>query len=626
MANRRKILILLLFLIPPVWIATLVGRYGITVPFWDAWELVPLLERVQSGNLAFSDLWAPHGDHRIFFPEVIMLALAQLSAWNITWELIINFMLVSLTLLVFCHLLRQTVDSSWPWVSILFSCFIFSPVQWENFSWGWQLQIFLSNLAMGVAVWSVTQWPGRWRGICLAIGAALIASYSFANGPVTWVAVLFLIVQRERNWKHAVLVGLAFTAAIVFYTLGYKGAYFQSKFLFLITHPFDFIGYVLIYLGSPMGFGREDVSLMIGLLALALAFAGTIGARRFSQKEFHKTLPWQAVALYSLLSALATAVGRAEFGVEQALSSRYTTLATPFLVSALVITILWLRDPMGNGSPLPVRWKKLIGGLSALLAFCFVLSFSKGERGFVAQRDRLQWALVYLKHPDLAPDEFLKVFYPHAEIIRERAKALLQMGFLKRIDREKSGKTDPYQAVAYSDMAGRYLAENRLEEAMYSLRTALEIDPACAEAHYNLGMLYYNQHRLEESLAALQRSSEIKPGYFAPHYWLGLIFLSKNMLKESEGEFKKALDLNPSYDNTLFNLGVVCARQGRLNEAEELWLRTLKLNPEHTIAQINLAIAYYNRRDFTRAKIHFMNLRKKGMSIDTRILRELDIP
>jgi len=261
--------------------AALVGRYGITVPFWDARELVPLLERIQSGTLAFSDLWAQHNEHRIFFPKVIMLALAQLTGWDLTWELIINFILASVTLLFFCHLLRQTLDSSWPWVSILFSAFIFSPCQWENFSWGWQLSVFFTNLAMGVAVWSVTRWPGRWRGICLAIGAALIASYSVINGLMTWVAVLFLILQRERNWKHAVLVGFAFTTAMVFYTPGYTGI-LQSNLLFLISHPLDFIVYVLIYLGSPMGFDRTEVSLMIGLLASVLAFAGTMGARRFS--------------------------------------------------------------------------------------------------------------------------------------------------------------------------------------------------------------------------------------------------------------------------------------------------------------------------------------------------------
>jgi len=441
---------------------------------------------------------------------------------------------------------------------------------------------------------------------------------------------------------------------------------------------------------------------------------------------------------------------------------------------------------MGNGSPLPVRWKRVMVGLSALLAFSFVLSFSKGERGFVAQRDRLQWALVYLEHPDLAPDEFLKVFYPDPEVVRERAKVLLQRGILKKIEwprldrliggniridsindhpyrnpkeevvvdpdmdkilrlrgwavdevnrdcgkrvyvvfagngkeitfpaertrREdvamQFGAADYYRAgwfvwasskqfeeacyslsvrmldtrgkgfyemkegrlicfsrgsslalrnlanpletdhllqetqiyrerppgantnVAdfYVGLAGRYLEENRLEEAMYSLRTALEIDPTCCGAYYNLGKLYYKQHRLEESLAALRRTVEINPDYFAAHYGLGLIFLNKNMLKESEGEFKKALDLNPSYENTLFNLGVVYGRQGRVSEAEELWIRTLEVNPEHIDARLNLAIAYYNRRDFTRAKIYFMNLRKKGMSIDTRILRELDIP
>ena len=80
-------------LIPAFYIVYLISCYGVDIPSWDQWELVPLLGKMHAGKLSFADLWARHNEHRILFPRSIMLLLASLTDWNIIYELYVNVIL-----------------------------------------------------------------------------------------------------------------------------------------------------------------------------------------------------------------------------------------------------------------------------------------------------------------------------------------------------------------------------------------------------------------------------------------------------------------------------------------------------------------------------------------------------
>ena len=94
----------ILALVPLAFLIWMVVQYAVAVPFWDQWELVPLLEKTYHGELTFHDLWAQHNEHRIFFPKIIMLVLARLTGWNIHFELAVN---IVLALGIFGVLVRQ---------------------------------------------------------------------------------------------------------------------------------------------------------------------------------------------------------------------------------------------------------------------------------------------------------------------------------------------------------------------------------------------------------------------------------------------------------------------------------------------------------------------------------------
>lgn len=253
--SGRKVIFLVLFLASPFYILYLIYHYGINVPFWDQWELVPLLKKVHTYGLTFSDIWAQHNEHRVFFPRLIMLSLAYLTNWNIMFELYTNLILAALILLILCILLRQTFDkqNSIPaWLFIIFSFLIFSPTQWGNWTWGWQLHIFLSVLASVVAVWAVSKWSGKLRGFIVAMVSAVIASYSFNSGLLTWVIVIMLLmIQKEWHRKHIIL----WMSAFIVTTALYSYEYWHPPLLSFMNRPYKYIWYVLACLGSPLGYG-----------------------------------------------------------------------------------------------------------------------------------------------------------------------------------------------------------------------------------------------------------------------------------------------------------------------------------------------------------------------------------
>ncbi len=112
------------------------------------------------------------------------------------------------------------------------------------------------------------------------------------------------------------------------------------------------------------------------------------------------------------------------FGVEQALSSRYTTFSNLFIISSIAISVSGIGLFKRARGQLPEKGVIALSSLSTLLILSFVLSFSYGRNGMIHWRDPLRNAAPCLKNADTASEECLKNFYPNPEIVRERVKIL----------------------------------------------------------------------------------------------------------------------------------------------------------------------------------------------------------
>ena len=201
----------LLAVVPFAYLVWVVSRYAVAVPYWDQWDLVPLLDKMYRGELAFSDLWAQHNEHRPLIPQVIMLGLARLTGWNIRYELGVNVGLACGVFAILAWQIRATGRTlgvaGLRWAIPASSLIVFSISQYQNWLWGWQIQMFLNMLAAVGGMVLLAQPAFAWRRFAAAALLGIMATYSFANGVLFWPIGLgiLLVVTRGRSERKASL-------------------------------------------------------------------------------------------------------------------------------------------------------------------------------------------------------------------------------------------------------------------------------------------------------------------------------------------------------------------------------------------------------------------------------------
>jgi hypothetical protein len=318
----------LLAVLPPAAILIFILRWGVDVPYSDQFYFLPLLD---GRHVGFSDLIEFHNDHRIFFPRLIMLALAHLTGWNVRAELVATWVIGVGIFAVCAWRLRR--DDWTPWALPLVSLLIFSFGQQENWLWGWQMQILLNVLGVvtGLALASLPELtPARLAGV---IGAGLVASYSFANGFFFWPLVAGVLWLSHRSLKAVALTSLVGLASTLFYFRGYISH--RNGIPFLNAGIKGSVEYGLVYLGTPL---QPSTHLWIDwnilhwrlVVAMILAVLGSV-ALLWTAARSRDDLKRMSFALglagYAVLSAGLTSFGRSWAGVGQAASGRYVTMS-----------------------------------------------------------------------------------------------------------------------------------------------------------------------------------------------------------------------------------------------------------------------------------------------------------
>lgn len=435
----HSFLFISLILLPPALIVHLIQAYGITTPWWDQWEFVPLLEKAHAGGLTFADIWKQHNEHRLVFPKLIMLFFALLTGWDIRYELYASLFIAGATL-TFLYLLlyKASANRNSMWLMISFSFLIFSPAQWENWILGWQIALFLNVLGYVIAVWAVCRWPAQFRGILVAAGAATLSTLSFSSGLLVWIVIGILLMMQGRRRQDIILWTVSSIAVWCLYFLGYTNMGDHPSILSLFSHPFDLIQYVLVYLGAPIAFGNMKAALCIGLLSVIALCAVSIRIYYIDRSAKDELFLWITFACYPILSAFATGIGRVGFGVNQALSSRYIVFSTLFLISLLALIRLWLRNYVKQleqckGSL--IIFVIVTSMISLSFISCYALSFSHGR-----MRMNMLWREVeevkgwVFENVDAVPDEWLQTLHWSPEVLRERTKTLLKLGIIKVTD------------------------------------------------------------------------------------------------------------------------------------------------------------------------------------------------
>ena len=140
------------FAIPAASYLWMIHADGVNVIFADQWDDVALIGHAYSGTLHLSTLWSQHYENRIFFPNLIVLALAYTTHFNVvTEEYLSALMSFGATALVICAHKRRSPERRWIWYCPV-AFLLLSLAQAGNALWGFQMAWYLVLLMVALVL------------------------------------------------------------------------------------------------------------------------------------------------------------------------------------------------------------------------------------------------------------------------------------------------------------------------------------------------------------------------------------------------------------------------------------------------------------------------------------------
>ena len=459
----KKFILFSLYLIPVVLLIGFVANFSVNVPIDDEWRLANLFEKIAAGNINFNDFWALHSNHRIVFPKIIIAVLAFASQWNINYQLCLSIGLAVLTFIALYSLSSMQVknagDNLWHLANIFTCILLCSLVQYENWLWGFQLAWFLVNLCFVSAVYALLSNHKLLPYIKISIAAVFcfIASFSLAQGLLSWLAAIPAVVALEGNVvekrKRLILWILLFFATCAIYSIDYHPSR-KTSIISLLNKPLVVIDYFLSLLGSPI-VRLSGISALVGLLIFGIfLFLAVHFVIKIS--EHREALPWLSIGLFSVLSALFITAGRAEFGAIQAIeSSRYTSNSILLLIALVQLGQLFARGKSATNRNYKLVYRMLAGTLIGIIIVNSGQAIAQSRSALVYKQgaqDCLQ-LINYLEPSDFfndSPESCLRVLSKKTWLVREGALILDKIGW-RKFGKNVAFISNPEKVYGYLD-------------------------------------------------------------------------------------------------------------------------------------------------------------------------------
>ncbi len=422
----KHVLLLTITFLPLIILSILIFKYYVGVPFWDEWDFIGLLQKSYLSNINFSDLLSYHNEHRPFFPRLILLGLAHLTGYRILPELIVN-LIIATGIFISLTYLFKTIFSAFKIKNYLLfypviSLVVFSLTQWENWLWGWQVQIFLNLLAVisGLKILSLRKIKSG--NLLISIFLGIVATFSFANGLIYWIIGLFLLnFKKQNNKKNILIFWSVFSIGIFILYTHLSSSPATMKEDFSVQNIILLVFYTLAFIGAPLVSMNAVAAFMAGLTGVILfLYLIWISRKIFSHKQ-KLFLPIIALSGYSLGSAFLTGIGRYRLGLLQAISSRYISFSNLFWLSLLAILFI-----IKEGNLMKHRQKKKTGSIARMSYLILILgliinsvlrihNFSKQYHNLAPARQ----ALIYENN-----DELLGRLYHNVEDLKSKREFL----------------------------------------------------------------------------------------------------------------------------------------------------------------------------------------------------------
>jgi len=347
------------------------------LPFLDGWTEIDFGAN-EGGRFLLDWLWRQESQHRQVIPKLFLLADLRWFHATQVFLLIGIFTIQVLHLLLLCWSMRTF--GGWKGglqrtgAGLAAFC-LFCPSQWENFTWGFQTCFVLPGLFATLSfIGLLMYWKSghrgdigsRWKYLLMSIVAAVGASYSLSNGNLLWpllvAAALILRLPLKATLGYIIACSVSTALYLNNYTV-YPSTSSSAK------APITVIKYVAVYFGSSWIPKNVRLAEFVGLVGLVVVVCVLLLLPSYIRDSRPLALQLVLTMMFCLGTGLITALGRLPYGIGQAFSSRYQTIALLFwccLGLLLLGHVSWGRMMRGSG---------LLLSQAVLLAVMIVAAF-----------------------------------------------------------------------------------------------------------------------------------------------------------------------------------------------------------------------------------------------------------
>lgn len=317
----------------------------------DQWDLVPKVGLFLAGEPWIKSMLAVHVDHLHTSSQIMMTLMAKWTNWHPAAELslimIINF---ASFILLFKHVLKPLLgfgNKQNILILIAIVSLYYSLAQAGNLLWTWQLSVHNCVFGVLLAITSLAHDKLSIKRFVLALLGGLFATFSFSCGVLIWpVGFILLVLHSKLSIQTKRLfasIWLMVTSGVVALFLNaFSGA--SEKIELSITNLGLFL---LNAVGTPYAYFSHDLTVVVAVLGVVGAMY--VFTRLFEIKKtalFDSSIIRIAVGfiLFSLGSLLLIALGRLDFGLEQARSFRYIAFSQFFWIGFYILLSAFLTE------------------------------------------------------------------------------------------------------------------------------------------------------------------------------------------------------------------------------------------------------------------------------------------
>jgi hypothetical protein len=312
---------------------------------WDEWQLFFTSKHYSSF------LFSQHNEHRI------VLARFFFYIDQFVFHARNTFLLVSISLIQVITgllLLRLTLSSARfsRTSSVLLGCFVFSCLfsaqQFNNFTWGFQVQFVAVYCAAAAAVFALARAAGKHAGTWLAAACffAVLSTYSMSNGLVIWPILLIMSFWLRLPVRYYIVLGAGMAVMSTLYLWGYHSPGHHADPVDSLTRRLpQVLTFAAVFLGSPadspisvllrrlggLSDGARVTCCTVFGLAGVLASLGCLAVlwrKRQTVRPEHIAL--FCILMFVMATSFLVGLGRVNFPLTDALVSRYATPAMIF--------------------------------------------------------------------------------------------------------------------------------------------------------------------------------------------------------------------------------------------------------------------------------------------------------